>query len=107
MGSLNSAKMQALPLLLLITTPAHYQTCNPTEKKEEQICDFQDQTVLVIVLSVLLSLCVFVLVLCGCVWLCMYRKQRTIVENKDENPDYGEEDEDYQSRVVDNNYYYD
>ena len=71
----------------------------------EPVCD--DQSSLVTTLSVMLGLCVSVLVLCGCAGLYLYRKHGARVDSIDQNPDYGDVEEDHPSHIVDNNYYYD
>ena len=99
--------MQALAVILLFTRPEHYQACHTLFKKPDPVC--VDQSSLVTTLSVLLGLCVSVLVVCGFAGLYLYRKHvaGTRVDNIDQNPEYGGVEEDHQSQIVDNNYYYD
>ena len=100
--------MPTLSVILLITLIAQTQSCNTVQPK---VAEKEDDSSSVIILSVSLAVCLAVLVMCGGVLLCLYKRQkdRKVEENIDTNPDYGDGDdyENYNSKVVDNNEYYD
>ena len=100
--------MPTLSVILLITFLAQSQSCNTVQPK---VAEKEDDSSSVIILSVSLAVCLAVLVMCGggMIWLYKRQKDRKVEKHIDTNPDYGDGDdyENYNSKVVDTNEYYD
>ena len=102
-----NSKTVTLPLFVFLHLLAQSEGCKPDENKTSN----GSSNISVIILSVSLAVCVVLLLMCGCVIFHLKQKKavQSKVENIDANPDYGEgeEEEQYATKVVDSNDYYD